>query len=106
MYSLSIKQTLVRFGMVIAIFMAYFAIAPHAEASTCAPRKAIIKHLKSNFSEKLYSRGLVSEKLLMELYVSKGGSWTILFTSPKGKSCIVATGKKWLQIADNRGPEV
>ena len=78
-----------------------------ANAAQCATREIIVKQLSSMFREKLHSRGLISEKLLMELYVSKKGSWSILFTSPKGRSCVMATGKMWFeQSVKAKGPKV
>ncbi len=77
------------------------------EAAKCGERKLIVKQLGSQFSETLRSRGLISDKLLMELFASKTGTWSILFTSPKGRTCVIATGQMWLENpAKKEGPEV
>lgn len=100
------RKMLTRLGIIVALLVTSFSYVPYADAATpCAPRNSIIKHLKSSFSEKLYSRGLVSEQMLMEIYVSKKGSWTILVTSPKGRSCIIASGHTWDQSVEFKGPE-
>lgn len=66
----------------------------------------IVKQLNSKFSETLRSRGLISDKLLMELFASKRGTWSILFTSPKGHTCVIATGQMWLDnISTKKLPE-
>lgn len=105
MYLFSLYRMSTTLGVFLVTLILCFSFSPKAYAAACAPRDAIIKHLKSSYSEKLHSRGLVSEQLLMELYVSKKGSWTILFTSPKGTSCIIASGNTWDKNQDIDGPE-
>ena len=39
--------------------------------------------------------GLVSNSGVMEVYVSTQGSWTIVVTSSKGTSCVIAAGESW-----------
>ena len=72
-----------------------FTSLAHASGK-CGPRPDIVKQLDSTFKEKLHSRGLISDQLLMEVFVSSKGSWSVLFTSPKGRACVMATGKMWI----------
>ena len=39
--------------------------------------------------------GIAGQKNLVELFVSKSGSWTMLMTTPEGMTCIMATGQSW-----------
>ncbi len=94
----------------IAVFgfmsVALIAGTSTSEAAKCGSRDLIVKQLNTKFSETLQSRGLISDKLLMELFASKKGSWSILFTSPQGHTCVIATGRMWLdQIKSKNLPE-
>lgn len=71
--------------------------AAQSTAAGCSDRTVMVKHLKSAYGETRLGAGLQSETGLMELYVSKGGSWTLLLTRPDGTSCPVAVGENWLQ---------
>ncbi|MEE9590831.1 MAG: hypothetical protein V3V97_22765 [Hyphomicrobiaceae bacterium] len=79
--------------------------AKAAEGPTCAPRTAVVTGLTQKFSEKRQAAGLVSNKAVMELYVSEKGSWTILMTTTNGVTCIVASGDTWNMSMDLFGPE-
>lgn len=48
--------------------------------------------LNTRFDEKRHSWGLVGEEAVMEIYVSKTGTWSIVMTSMDGRSCIIAAG--------------
>lgn len=71
--------------------------AAQSSAVGCSDRTVMVKHLKTAYGETRLGAGLQSETGLMELYVSKGGTWTLLLTRPDGTSCPVAVGENWLQ---------
>ncbi|MCP5082165.1 MAG: hypothetical protein GY948_10765 [Alphaproteobacteria bacterium] len=81
-----------------ALLLAAFASPNIAEArSFCAPRDNIVKILDKRFSEKRQAIGLANQKGLVELYVSAGGTWSMVRTNVQGVSCVIASGHAWEQ---------
>ena len=67
--------------------------------ATTALRDEATGKLEKKFEEQVAGRGLVANgKAMFELFVSKSGSWTVLVSDPKGRSCIIASGEHWQQI--------
>ena len=64
----------------------------------CGSRDRMLAMLAMRYLEAPKAIGTVSAKRLMEIYVSTGGSWTILVTSADGNSCIVASGRDWEDV--------
>lgn len=76
-----------------------------AEAQfVCAPRDGIVTELAQHFKEAPEANGITSDGMMLEVFVSETRSWTILVTSPKGISCVAATGENWER--ELRKPEV
>ena len=78
--------------------MALLTISPlaaSAEArSTCAPRETVVDRLASSYGETRQSMGLGANNHVMEIFAStETGTWTITVTSPKGTTCLVASGQ-------------
>lgn len=87
-------------GLMAAVFMGALAagtafVTKDAEARVCGPRDMIINRLNNKYEEKQSARGVAGNGMLTELYVSKLGSWTIVFTQPDGTSCLMAAGEDW-----------
>jgi hypothetical protein len=68
------------------------ASAALARPPICAERHAYVEYLKVTLNETQEEIRLVSERNLAELFVSPIGTWTLLATSPKGISCLAASG--------------
>ena len=65
----------------------------------CGPRDQALRQLENRHSEQVFGRGLAPDgTAIVELFVSKSGSWTVLVSRPDGRSCIVAAGESWHQI--------
>ncbi|MBA1144490.1 hypothetical protein [Mesorhizobium neociceri] len=80
------------FGAAIAILVS----AVQAEAaSQCAARTDIIKALGEKFRESETARGLVNPSVILEVFVSEQGTWTILATDTQGQSCVIMAGEGW-----------
>ena len=82
-----------------ALAMILFA-APSFSQSLCGERAEIVKRLHSGFQEQRRSAGLATNGNLVETFVSKSGSWTILFTKPGGPTCLIAAGENWQKIKE------
>jgi hypothetical protein len=77
-------------------FGALFALTTHSiGASTCADHDAMVKLLDKRYKEALSNYGVSGQKNLVEIFVSKVGTFTILVTRTDGVSCVVATGDNW-----------
>ena len=62
----------------------------------CAPHDKVVLQLEKQFAEQVAGRGLTPNgKSMLELFVSKSGSWTVLVSDPIGRSCVVASGESW-----------
>ncbi|MDW4498657.1 hypothetical protein R5H30_11740 [Sulfitobacter sp. D35] len=88
----------------LALVFGAAATAPPAEtldpaqfaAIRCAPRDLIVERLESRYEEHAKGAGLQTDTRLIELWSSKGGAtWTILLTTPDGRTCILAAGEHW-----------
>jgi len=50
------------------------------------------------YGEKPVARGLANNGVVIEVLVSDDGkTWTIFMTTPKGISCLLASGHEWEQ---------
>jgi hypothetical protein len=77
----------------------------HAAAtnlSYCGERTKIVEVLNTKYQEARLSGGIIGEQGsgVLELFVSKKGTWTILATMAEGKTCIVAAGQSWQDMPD------
>ncbi|MEM1198929.1 MAG: hypothetical protein AAGI06_06420 [Pseudomonadota bacterium] len=103
----SIKAPVVAAAVGAAVVAGSFAVPTSAEAAPkCGKHEQVVKILTKKYKEKRTAIGLVSNKGVMELYVSKGGSWTALFTRPDGVACVMAAGSAMETLKAALGPEV
>lgn len=62
----------------------------------CHDATEIAKQLSKKYEEAPIAFGLQSNGNLLQIYTSKTKhTWTVVSTTPAGKSCIVAAGKRW-----------
>lgn len=75
------------------------AFSSPAQATTvCGSRQDFVKALADKFNEQGKALAIAGQSNLLEIYTSKAGTWTILMTSPAGKTCIIAAGNSWEDI--------
>jgi len=76
------------------------AAAPPALAqNACGMRDDIIGVLSNKYHEQHQASGLQNASSMVEIWASaETGTWTILVTRANGMSCVVASGKNWLQM--------
>lgn len=72
-----------------------FAQQPSPRGPPCADRNHVIGQLHETFGERRIGSGLAESGVLFELYVGLTGSWTLLATTPAGRSCFVGAGEAW-----------
>ncbi|MGX7875578.1 hypothetical protein ACVDG5_025210 [Mesorhizobium sp. ORM6] len=61
----------------------------------CGVHGDVVAGLARAFQEKQIGYGVVGQAAIVEIYVSASGSWTMLITDVKGRSCILAAGEGW-----------
>jgi len=69
--------------------------AQQANAAVCSKREKFTTFLAKKYNEVPKAMGLVSNSGMMEVYVSKQGTWSILMTAPNGITCLIAAGNNW-----------
>ncbi len=84
----------------LALPLSFGAALHNANAQTlqCGNRDVMVNTLDKRFKENRFAMGLSSSVSLLELFVSKNGTWTILTTRANGTTCIVAAGKSWVSM--------
>ena len=66
-----------------------------AQVALCGNRSAIVDTLKTKYNESRQAIGVAGTESVVELYISEAGTWTMLVTSPNGRTCIMAAGHSW-----------
>lgn len=86
----------------LAILLSFIATGVGAQVLPCWPRPEMMARLKKLGEEPMLT-GLQPNGMLLEMYASPEGKWTVAITSPQGLSCMVAVGDS-LQI--NTPPQI
>ena len=69
------------------------------ELQRCSTRDIAISWLDKKYKEQIVGRGITPNgNAILELLVSKDGSWTILTSHATGESCVLASGQSWQLI--------
>ena len=75
------------------------SIASRAEAAPqCSSHNEIVDALRDKFQETRRAMGVVSDRVVMEIFMSPQGTWTMVFTDTIGISCITAAGEEWQDV--------
>ena len=71
--------------------------AAHGQ-TVCGTRAKFLDHLAKTYKEAPTSLGVTGSGQVVEVLTSATGSWTIIATSPNGRSCVVAAGEAWERL--------
>ena len=82
----------------VAVALAAAAPAPSAAQTACGERAVFADRLAQKYGEHPASIGLATNGSVIEVFVSGDGTFTILVTSPDGRTCLVAAGEGWEPI--------
>ena len=87
-------------SLALAAFLAAPALAQQEapaqpQKPPCGPRAAIPEGLAKKYKEFPTARGLTSEGLMIEVFASESGSFTVLMNRPDGIACILSGGEVW-----------
>ncbi len=64
-------------------------------AQVCAARDGLLVQLEQKYGEVPVAIGVADGRLVELLTAKDGMTWTIILTSPKGVSCLIASGEGW-----------
>ena len=73
--------------------------SPANSAPTCGPREAIVESLAQHYDEVPVAVGITHAGGLVEVLSRHDGlTWTIIVSTPDGRSCMVSSGEGWRPI--------
>ena len=82
------------------------ASASALAAPQCNTRETVLELLSQKYSEAPVAVGVANNGGLVEvLSTGDGGTWSIIITSPKGMSCLVAAGEGWRMFEEQLAQE-
>lgn len=76
-----------------------------AQIPRCAPRDEMVSILKGTFTETQRAFGFLSPALLVEVFASEGGGFTIVVTGTDGVSCVLVSGVGWEAVPAQVGED-
>lgn len=82
----------------IALIAALCAAPAAAEEPLCVPRGDMQAALENEYGEVSVGYGLDHRDVIVEVWVSRAGTWTLLITRPDGSTCAVAAGIDWVFV--------
>ena len=72
--------------------------SPALAETFCAKHDTLASILDTKFGEQQTGVGLAGKEAMVELFVSKKGTFTLVSTNTEGVSCIVGAGDSWEKI--------
>lgn len=66
-----------------------------AQSRPCMAHGDMAAWLAEDFAEQPLAAGLVSDKAVMEIFVSAAGTWSFVVTDRRGISCLMWAGEAW-----------
>ena len=87
------RNALTGLGLALALSLPSAGVA---QTTNCAARDKVVERLEVGYGEKFAGGGLRNSASIFEVWMSEEkGTWTILLTTPDGRSCIMASGTDW-----------
>ena len=75
-----------------AFFMAASPILAQGQGN-CHPRGSLIDYLQKEHGEIAVAHAVTQNRNLIELFVSRGGTWSLIVSHPTGISCYISYGQ-------------
>ena len=101
----TLRTMILTLGAAITMSAAALLATPEATAQQmCLIRDDAIERLSKQHGEAVTGRGLAQGgRAMVELLTNEQGSWTLVITDVKGRSCIIGVGEAWQSIKVPRG---
>ena len=77
------------------LVMFFVAMSSASAQNLCAKREEVVQRLWDKWQEVLTANGLANDNRLIEVFVSKNGSCTVIISDPSGRSCVASAGQNW-----------
>ena len=90
---------------VLGLIVLAIQVLPAAAANNCFPRNALVERLASKYGETQSAVGQVSGNVVVEVFISASGTWSMLATTADGQSCLLISGRGWTAVPQNFDPE-
>lgn len=92
------------FLIAVSLLFATLAMPAAADESmACGKRDEMLGHLAGKYHEQPVAMGLATNGSLVEILASTAGdSFTIVYTTPAGLTCMMAAGSNWEYIPFQR----
>ncbi len=89
-------------SLVLGSALVLVSVSASAQAAPqCNSRETVLELLSEKYSEAPVAVGVANNGGLVEvLSTGDGETWSIIITSPKGMSCLVAAGEGWRVFED------
>ena len=68
------------------------------QLAPCGKREDVVKVLREKFGESPIGQGLSNTGVVAEVFRGPQGTWTIVATTPTGKSCLIGAGQSWQSV--------
>ncbi len=88
---------MIRKIVILASILSVLSLPAMAQV-VCSERGKFLERLASGYEETPVAMGLASNGSVVEVFASESGSWTIIVTTPAGRSCVVASGEAWEDV--------
>lgn len=83
----------------LGVGFALLASTAMAQQPQCNDRDHVLELLSKKYKETPVAAGVTNTGGLVEVLTdTKGGTWTIIVTTPQGMSCLVAAGEGWREM--------
>ena len=67
----------------------------------CAPRAEMVQRLTVQYGAQLAGQGVRNVEMVMEVWTTPRGDWTLVQSYTDGRACIVAMGEAWEAVASD-----
>jgi hypothetical protein len=91
------RSTIAVLGTFITVL---FVSLPASAQMVCGTRTEIVNKLSDSYEEQQTSAGIARNGNLVEVFSSREGSWTIIYTIPGGQTCLMAVGENWQALKE------
>lgn len=96
---------MIKATVVIAAVVLFSTAALAQTQPQCNERDNVLSLLAKKYQETPIAAGVTNTGGLVEVLTDgKGGSWTIIVTTPQGMSCLVAAGEGWRKLEQEPAP--
>ncbi len=87
-----------------AVLLGGFFMPAFGQGAVCGERDKMLAYLKKEYGETPRMLLLTASGIVLEILTAEDGTWTMLSSSPEGRSCIAATGKAHGALRAKKGP--